>query len=41
MKEIRGVKDDEFLLLDFLGLYIAPELEGILNLWSNVQTKGK
>ena len=43
VKEIRGVKDNEFwlLVLYFLGLYIAPELEGILNLWSDVQTKGK
>lgn len=43
VNEIRGVKDDKFWLLSlyFFSLCIAPELEGILNLWSNVQIKGK
>lgn len=43
VKEIRGVKDDELwlLVLYFLGLYIAPELESRLKLWSIVQTKRK
>lgn len=38
VKEIRGVKDDKFwlLVLYFFSLSIAPELEGILNLRSNV-----
>lgn len=43
VKEVRGIKDDEFwlLILYLLGLYIVPELEDTLKLWSNVQTKGK
>lgn len=43
VNEIRGFKDDKFwlLVLYFFSLCIVPELEGILNLWSNVQTKGK